>query len=183
MASTIQLQRTVTYASQFVRNAPLAFLNMSNDPAFSNADWVKQFILSAPMAWRWNRTSVSDVVTFPTFVTVPGTSDYSVSLPTFGWLEKATLYDTQNGFAVFELSTKLDSAIDNNPNQPTRISVQNDDGAGHITFRIFPAPDSVYNCCLEFQNAASQFTLLSQTWSPIPDYFSYLFNQGFIAKT
>ena len=181
MASTIQLQRTINLAQQFCRLAPLIFTaNTANDPAFSNADWVKQEFLSPPLAHRWNRTGGSP--TEPTFVTVVGQSDYPVSLPNFGWIEKGIGYDPNNGYRAFELQVGLIFGSDTTPNEPARIAAQYDDGSGEITFRLFPAPDKIYNIVVESQNAAQLFTDVDDTWDPIPDYLSYVYNQGFQAK-
>ena len=182
MASTIQLQRTINLAQQFQRLAPLTFTaNTANDPAFSNADWVMQTILSPTLGgWRWNRVGASPTV--PTFVTTTGVSDYPVSLPNFGWIEKAVAYDPNDGYAAFELQVELIKGVETNANQPTRISAQYDDGAGNITFRLFPAPSQVYNIVVEWQQSAPQFSSLTQTWAPIPDYLSYLYNEAFQAK-
>jgi hypothetical protein len=68
------------------------------------------------------------------------------------------------------------------PNQPTRIAAVLDDSAGNITFRVFPAADKVYAIVVESQNSAQLFTSAASTWAPIPDYLSYLVNQGFQAK-
>ncbi len=181
MASTIELQRTINLAQQFVRLAPLTFTeNAANDPALSNADWVMQFMLAPPFAWRWNRSSASPQI--PTFVTEVGVTDYQVSLPKFGWMEKAVCYDPSNGYSAQELQIGLIFAIETAPNQPTRISAQLDDDSGNITFRVFPAPDRVYNIVVDYQNAAQLFTSVTQLWTPIPDYLSYVYNQGFQAK-
>ena len=181
MASTIQLQRTINLAQQFIRLSPLTFAaNPANDPAFSNADWVKQVILAPPFAWRWNRSA--GTVTHPTFTTTIGQSDYVVNVPTFGWIEKAVAYDPANGQQAFELQVGLVIGLDTLANQPARITAQYDDNLGNVTFRVFPAPDAVYNIVVEYQNSASLFTSLTQTWSPIPDYLSYLVNTGFQAK-
>lgn len=181
MASTIELQRTINRTSQFLRLQPLLFQkNTANDPAFSNADWVKQLILSPPFAWRWNRTAAT--FTDPTFVTIIGQTDYVVNLPTFGWIEKAVAYEPVNGYLTHELQVGLIFGADAQTNQPARISAQFDDGEGNITFRIFPAPDQVYNIVVEYQNSASLFTSVDQTWEPIPDYLSFIYNSGFDAK-
>lgn len=180
--STIQLQRTIDLTQQFLRLAPLTFVaNSYNDPAFSNADWVKQFILSPALGgWRWNRASATP--SSPTFTTVIGQPDYTVSLPDFGWAEKAVAYDPKNGFAAYELQNDLIKGADLNSNQPQRISAQSSDDAGNVTFRLFPAPDAVYNIVVIYQKSASLFATLTDTWSPIPDYLSYLWNEGFAAK-
>lgn len=181
MASTIQLERTILICQQFLRLAPLTFpTNPNNDPAFYCADWTMQMILSPPFAWRWNRTSAT--VALPTFVTVPGQTDYPVNLPTFGWIEKATAYDPNNANSAYELQVGLNTAIETLNNQPTRITAQLDNDEGSIVFRLFPAPDHVYNVVIESQNAAQIFNSLTQTWSPIPDYLSYLYVSGFQSK-
>jgi hypothetical protein len=182
-SSTIELQRTINRSSQFVRLEPLVFAaNTANDPAFSNADWVMQTILAPPFAWRWNRT-VLGLPSEPAFTTTPGVTDYKISAPNFGWLERGACYDPTNGYFAFEMPVKLLQGQETLPNQPNRISAQYDDGEGNITFRLFPAPDSEYNVVLDYQNAASLFTEANQTWSPIPDYLSYVYNSGFDAKT
>ena len=152
----------------------------NNDPAFSNADWVMQTILAPPFAWRWNRTTASLQV--PTFSTIIGVTDYKVALPSFGWIEKATCYDPLNGYSAQELQVGLIIAGETLPNQPTRIAAVLDDDGGNITFRIFPAPDKIYAIVVESQNAAQLFTSVAQTWAPIPDYLSYIFNSGFQAQ-
>jgi hypothetical protein len=181
--SSIQLARTIARSSQYARLEPLLFAaNTYNDPAFSNADWVMQTILAPPFAWRWNRT-VQGTPSAPAFKTIIGMPDYEVSLPTFGWLEKAVMYDPSSGYNPTELQVELVKGEDTVPNISQRIAAQLDDGQGNITFRVFPDPDKIYNVVLIFQNAAQLFTETTQTWAPIPDYLSYVYNEGFDAKT
>jgi hypothetical protein len=154
----------------------------SNDPAFSNADWVMQTILSPSLGgWRWNRGDGGTYAS-PLFQTQIGVPDYTVNIPNFGWIEKATAYDPNAGYQAYELQVSLDLSAETTSNQPARISAQFDDDAGNITFRIFPAPDKVYNVAVEFQNSAQLFTSIQQTWAPIPDYLGYIVNEGFQAK-
>jgi hypothetical protein len=182
-SSTIQLQRTINRSSQYARLEPLLFAaNAANDPAFSNADWVMQTILAPPFAWRWNRTSGGSP-SAPTFTTTIGVTDYEVNLPNFGWLEKATLYDPTSGYAALELQVELIKAEETLALQPQRIATQYDDGEGNITFRLFGSPDQVYNVVIEYQNAAQLFTFPTQTWAPIPDYMSFVYNEGMDYKT
>ena len=183
MASTIQLQRTINRSSQFIRLAPLTFAsNTANDPAFSNADWVMQTILAPPFAWRWNRNATA-TPTNPTFKTTSGVTDYKVSLPDFGWIEKAVGYDVKDGFRAFELQIGLISGAESLQNEPSRIAAQYDDGEGNITFRLFPPPDDKdYNIVVEYQKSAPQFTSATQTWTPIPDYLSFVYNTGYDSR-
>jgi len=175
LASTNQLIRTINYAQQFVRNAPLTFSG-NNDPAFFNADWVRQFILSPPFAWRWNRGSLQIDL-------VQGQQDYVVNVPTFGWLEQASLVNSTTQPESWELEISTDLTVETNQQIPKRISAHADDGNGNITFRMFPVPDASYTVNLEFQAQAPTFQSNTGTWTPIPDYLSYLYNQGFLAKT
>ena len=175
-SSTIQLSRTLLVTSQFIRNAPLTFTSpvTTNDPGFSNADWVRQFILGPPFAWRWNRGTAN-------FTCVIGQSDYPLSVPTFGWLEKASFTDPTNGNQPYEFEIALD-LTPGSPQLPSKIAAFDDDGEGNITFRVFPAPDQEYPVTLLYQNAAPLFVATSDTWSPIPDWQSFLYNQGMLAK-
>lgn len=172
--STIMLSRTVAMTQQFIRNAPLTF-GTNLDPALTIGDWVRQFILGPPFAWRWNR----NVATFKTIAT-PATTDYKVSMSDFGWLESASF---SVGGATKELEVKLNLEPDTSPNQPVHISTQYDDGNDNITFRLFPAPDQVYTVSLTYQRKAKNFALLGDFWNPVPDFMSNLYNQGFLAKT
>jgi hypothetical protein len=177
MASTIPLSRTIALAQQFVRNAPLTFTGPTdNDPAFSNADWVRQFITAPPFAWNWNRveTQIQCVI---------GQTDYTVSLPTFGWIEKAIVTLVNDGSQTTELEISPNLAQENNPNLPTKISAQFEDGAGNITFRLSPAPDDLYVLTVMTQSAAGTFAATTDFWSPIPNYLVFLVNTGFQAKT
>ena len=181
--STIELARTIARSSQYARLEPLVFVgNTYNDPAFSNADWVMQTILAPPFAWRWNRTS-KGTPSVPAFPTIIGKTDYEVNLPNFGWLEKAALYDPDSGYLATELQVELIKAVETTSFTPQRIATQLDDGAGNITFRLFGPPDKIYNVCLEYQNAAQLFAATNQTWAPVPDYLSYVYNEGFDFRT
>jgi hypothetical protein len=99
-----------------------------------------------------------------------------------GWLEKAVAVYTKDGSRAFELEISLNQTQDTVSQEPRVISAQIDDNAGNITFRVFPAPDDVYTITVTYQKAAPIFTALTDVWSPIPDYMSYVYNQGFIAR-
>lgn len=170
MAITNTLLRSLNVASIFIRSAPLTGVNLiNNEPGLTIGDTVKQFILSPPFAWRWNRGVT-------TFSTSPGQQDYQQSISDFGWLEKAVADDGQGN--VQELEIQLTLATDSTSNLPIRISPILDNNAGQITFRLLPVPDKAYTVNIAYQKAATLFTDISNTWSPIPDYFSYLYNTG-----
>jgi hypothetical protein len=148
----------------------------ANDPALSNADWVRQFILSPPFAWWWNRVEV------PTIQTQAGVTDYVVSLPSFGWIEKAVLFYPDNGNVAQELEVENNLAPETIPNLPLKIAAQLGDDAGNVTFRLSPAPDAVYNLSIITQKSAATFANLSDFWTPVPNYLSYVYNELFLYK-
>lgn len=172
---TNTLQRTINLAQNFARNAPLTFSGTS-DLALQIGDWVRQFVLAPPFSWRFNRAVT-------TFVTVAGTQDYSVNVPTFGWLEKAVVTDnTGTSPVVYALENMLNLSEESVRNLPTRISARLDDGNGNISFRLSPPPDKVYTTTITYQNSPNTFSSMNDLWTPIPDYLSFLYNQGVLAK-
>lgn len=175
MASTITLQRTINFAQTFSSLQPLTGVGgFTNEPAFSIGDWVRQFILAPPFAWRFNRLT--------TTISINNTTqDYPQGgLSAFGWIEKASITDGGTLMKELEISNTLQ--VDGTQNEPTHLSVFKDNGAGTITFRVFPNPDKNYTMYITYQQSAPIFANLTDTWSPIPDYYSYLYNQGFLAK-
>ena len=276
MASTISLKHTIDLATRYNYNTPILFVN-SGELAYSLGDEVRQFLLAPPFGWRWNRAEL------PPIVCQAGETDYTVSVPDFGWLERAwiqyppssgtptqilnsmgilsisatagvvtaivngnpldfgfktgqtvsvqnvtdTTFNTfqtltvsslgpnsitysqagtgalSSGGIIFNISTLPVPAVnsDGTPQQtkeltvvdtlaqetvlgqPAFISTVGDDNNGNITFRLMMVPDRPYVLYLFYQKAAGTFGSTTDSWSPIPDYMSYLFNKGFLAKT
>jgi hypothetical protein len=174
MATTNSLARTVNLASVMNHLKPLSNVGgFALEPALSLADWTRNFILSPPFAWRWNRATYRLTVG-------PDSQDYKAELPKFGWLERASVTDT-NG-VVHELEVALNLGESSAQNLPVKIAARLDDNQGNITFRVLPLPDKSYTVQLSYQLASPLFVQLTDTWAPIPDYLSYLYNQGFVAK-
>lgn len=177
-SSTNTLLRTLTVAQNICRNAPLTGVGGNPlEPAASIGDWTRNFVLSPPFAWRWNR----GVTSFTTLAN--GTQDYVVNLPSFGWLEKATTNDGTGGQqSIQELKISLLLSEDNAVGLPLYISPRLDDDSGNITFRLSPPPSAVYTVTLAYQKASPNFVNLSDPWNPIPDYLSHIYNLGFLAR-
>ncbi len=262
MASNIPLKTTIQIASRYLYNAPLLYVN-SGALAYSLGDEVRQFLLSPPFVWRWNRAEITPITC------LAGKSDYSVNVPDFGFIERAwiafppqggnsmniltatrsanvvtlvvggnpVLYGfgggqtitvanvtdgTFNGYQAFQItsitantisyaqtgtnSTTTGGVVINynststNPQftkelevsnslaqetvlgQPAFISVVEDDNNGNITFRLMMIPDQNYTLYVIYQKSAPSFSSTEDTWEPIPDYMSYLYNKGFLAK-
>lgn len=176
MASNNSLLRSIEVCQNFLKNIPLTGVGGNPlEPAASIGDYTRNFMLCPPFAWRWNRATT-------TFNTVEGTQDYSANLPNFGWLEKASTNDNLGlTGSIVELENKLNMSEDKSQDRPRYIGARLDDDAGSITFRLLPAPDAVYTVTISYQLASPSFTNLSDTWSPIPDYLSNIYNMGFRA--
>lgn len=178
------LQQTINWASSFVNYLPLT-VGANNEPAITNANNIKQLFLSVDvMSTPQNRYTVS-------FPTVIGQQDYVLStagsppLPSFGYLETATLTLASTGkiFQIKDVYNTEPLGESADQQRPNAISVQSDDGNGNIKFRFMGVPDAVYTCTLNYQMAATQFASLTDTWSPIPDRYAYIYNRGFLGET
>jgi len=176
MPTTLTVQNTINWALPFIRYQPLT-IGTASEPALSNANIILQTILGPPFCWRWNRATNAATMT------VAGTQDYTVALSTFGFLEKASVTDSTGVVTELELKDVLsaDTGSAANRSRPNFISTQADNNAGNITFRLVPVPDAVYTLTLVYQNAAALFASTNTTWAPVPDYFSYIYNRGFLS--
>ena len=182
MASTITIQNTVNWVAAFIRQRP--FVNVGqlnpNEPALTSANYAMQTILQPPFRWEWNRTVATSAIT-----TTAGTSDYAVSISNYGWLEKATIITPTppaNTPPNFELEIYEILGKDGEQSRPTKIAVLQDNGAGTITFRLFPVPDDTYTVDLDYQNSPILATGLNTLWTPIPDKLAFLYERFMIAQ-
>ena len=112
-----------------------------------------------------------------------GLSNPSVSY-NFSWIETASVNvqePNSTGLSWKEISLKNVLAVDSASSRPHDISPQFTDANGNITFRLMPVPDQAYPVSVTLQQSAPLFNTIDQTWSPVPDYFSHIFNWGFLA--
>lgn len=176
-ACTNTIQSTVNWCLAYtLTRPPTGVAGIANEPALTNANLIAATILGPPFAWQWNRATA-------TFNTVIGMSDYTVSLPNFGYIEKATLtYANPNNPQIVEIQVSPLLAASGKPNRPSLITIANDDNAGNITFRLTAIPDQVYTVTVIYQNAPIRITSLSQTWAPIPDKYNFLYERAMLAQ-
>ena len=116
-------------------------------------------------------------------VTAGTTQDYSLSIPNFGYIQRASVLDINNAAAPkwIELEVKGTLALESNATRPQFISPNNEDSSGIVSFRMLPAPNKAYPVTVRVQNAPPNITSLNQLWSPMPDYMQYIYDQGFLA--
>lgn len=101
----------------------------------------------------------------------------------FGWIEGGAVYNPNgaNGSLYWEVSPKIWLSQTSELSRPRNVSAQLDDGSGNITFRLTPVPDQAYPVILTIQQKPGLFTKLGQTWSPVPDEYSRIYNWGFLS--
>ncbi|HVO91793.1 MAG TPA: hypothetical protein VMT22_03080 [Terriglobales bacterium] len=181
MATTNNLQSTITWCQPFLKNQPLSI--SQGEPAITIANIILQTILGPPLVWRWNRGSAT--FTCATVATPPPapTVDYSVSVNDFGFIENAWLQDATGASLSqsYELEVKKSLALDTTKARPKYVCDFGDDNAGNITFRVAPAPDANYPAFVTYQKKPVLMTSLASLWAPIPDEYAYLYNWGFLA--
>lgn len=184
--TTVTLQATQNWINALIVQRPQTGVGgVANEPFLTAANKVMGTILSPPFTWEWNRVYDTAAIT-----TVAGTTDYSVALDDFGFLEKATIFYVstpptgQN--PNYDLEVWRNISKDTKQNRPAKLAVLLDDDNGNITFRVFPAPDQAYTIDLIYQKAPVQATVINSssgftTWAPIPDKLQYLYEQGMLA--
>lgn len=101
---------------------------------------------------------------------------------TFAWIENSSVQDSIQGVAKWkEMTSKLVLGLESNQSRPDFISAQIDDGKGNITFRLLATPDLAYPVAITIQQKPPLFTSVNQTWGPIPDEYSHIYNWGFLS--
>ncbi len=83
MAATKSLQNSIDWVKPFLNWASLT-IGVNYEPAMTSANQTLQTIVGPPFVWPWNRA-------YANFLTSVGVQDYTVYIPTFGYLESATI--------------------------------------------------------------------------------------------
>jgi hypothetical protein len=184
MASTITIQGTINWILAYIVQRPFTGVaGITNEPGLTSANYLMQSILQPPFRWEWNRKKL-----IPAFTCVAGQSDYPVAMADFGWLEKAIITDPSPPANSptgpnYELELSEILGTEGTENRPQKLAVLLDDGAGNITFRVFPVPDKAYPIELDYQKAPILATTLgATTWAPIPDKLAFLYERGMMAQ-
>src|SRR5579863_689403 len=95
MANT--LQTTINWALPYIEYSPLT-AGTSNEPAISIASMIRNSLFSPPTTWSFNRVEDSLPATGSgtPVQTQVGVQDYTYTKTDFGFLEKASLIDSNN---------------------------------------------------------------------------------------
>lgn len=173
MANT--LLATINAVSPFIDYIPVT-AGVNNEPAITVSNMILNVFLGAPFSWPFNRKeNNSQVLT-------AGTQDYTIALTDFGFLEKASLALNSN---VFEIITVLNTsalASATQQGRPQNISVKAVVPGTSASFRLLDVPDAAYTLTLTYQMAPVPITATSSGWSGIPDAYSDIYTNLFIAE-
>jgi len=179
MASTITLQNVVDWVRTHPKLIPqVGVAGFSSEPALGICNSVIQEMLSPPYNWKFNSAEATP------FNTSENAQDYTAAITDMGWLESATIEDTNSTQTpkprgALECVQLLQPSSDkDNPSQlcwlkdtGTQITFRLDRPAGSFVWRIYPV----------YQKKAPLKTALANTWSPIPDELAYVYRQGVLA--
>ena len=171
MATTLTLQAAINFATPILKNQPLMISNF--EPALTGANIVLSTILGPPFKWRFNRN------TFTIAITQGAGTDYAQALSDFGFLETQWLTDA--GAKIHQINGAVSLAKETATGRPTRVAAQYDDNAGNITFRFDRLPDQNYSFYGDYQKKAVLMSSPASPWGVVPDEFSYIYNDGFLA--
>ena len=171
MPVTLNLQSSISFVTPLLKNQPVLVSN--TEPALTAANLVLGTMLGPPFKWMFNRGTSS----FP--ITKAGGTDYTVGVPDFGFLETEWLADSAG--KTYEVNGSVSLAKEASVNRPTKVAPQYDDDAGNITFRFNSVPDQNYVAFLDYQKRIALITSPGSPWGVVPDRFSYIYNQGFLA--
>lgn len=168
--TNLNLRNTMTWAMSYLKNQPQEIINM--EPAVTVGNMVLSAMLGPPLRWRQNRREINFAIT-------NANTDYVQAAANFGFLEVAWLVDGSGNQS--SLMGALALTVNPVEKRPEKISDQFDDNAGNITFRMDSLPDQNYTCYVDYQQNAPLMTSPASGWGPVPDYFNYIFNYGFLS--
>lgn len=168
----LSIQNSMTFVQSLIDNQRLNVNNM--EPGVTMANIVLGTMMGPPFVWRQNRTNLSFAIS------AAGGTDYTESVPNMGFIE--TQWLTDSGGDILELTGMAALAKVSFSRTPTMIAPQYDDGQGNITFRVNSVPDAAYTAFLDLQNCAPLITSPAATFTPLSDYFGYLFNKGMLSE-
>ncbi len=148
---------TIAWAQPYIQYSPLT-AGTGFEPAASIASMIQNSILNPPMTWSWNRFEDS------TQMTQIGRQDYSYSLTNFGFLEKASLTDSQGKIweikDIYNTQSLSKSAVQQ---RPSAVAILNYISGNNFTLRFLGVPDQVYTINLTYQGLAIQFSSFKVT--------------------
>jgi hypothetical protein len=147
MAATKTVQNSIDWVRPFLNWANLT-IGVNEEPAFTSACQTLQTIVGPPFIWPWNRNN-----TF--FLTNIGQQDYQVYIPTFGFLETASIelcgtitsVTVASGVATFSALNGFDTL--SNQGQGTAVTITGCETAAYNgTFPLISATPTTFTVAI-----------------------------------
>lgn len=173
MSVTRNIQASALFSMPFLGYQPVNISN--NEPAVTAANITKQTMLGPPFKWNWNRGGFH--VDLDPTLTDWG-QDYLLALPDYNFAEKIWLTDDKG--KVIEIAIVQSLAAESIQKRPSSAAINKQDDSGNVTLRLNTRPDLPYTIDGLYQRAPVLMTSLANTWSPVPDYLSYIYDWGFL---
>jgi hypothetical protein len=171
MGSTRTLQSSIAFTRPFLGGQYLLVGGL--EPGLTASNLVKQTILGPPFVWPFNRSEI-------TITLVVGQQDYPVFAASFGFVESWLLTDPVTG-EVKEIENKGRLTKESATDRPASAAVQTNDNSGNLLVRLNNLPDKAYTLTLTYQRQPPPMLSPASTWAPLPDYYSYIYDWGFLA--
>lgn len=174
MSVTRNIMASALFSMPFLNYQPV---NVSNgEPAVTAANLTKQTMLGAPFRWNWNRGDFH--IDLDAAETNWG-QDYLFELPDYGFIDKLWLTDPDG--KVTEITNIAQSlASESIVKRPSSAAMNLMDSEGNVTLRLNTLPDVAYTIDGLYQRAPIWMSSLANTWGPIPDHLSYIYDWGFL---
>jgi hypothetical protein len=169
------LAKTINWAQPYIQYSPLT-AGVGSEPAISIASMIQTMIMSAPFSWSWNRAEDSS------FTLTKNNQDATLAIANFGFLEKASLTDT-NG-KIWEIKDIYNTdalAKSTTLARPQAISVFNEVPGTSVTFRLSAVPDASYTLNIVYQKDSALFITINDSWI-IPDSMVHIYNNLFLGE-
>ena len=107
------LTQSINWAKTYL-GYPSLVASPGQDPAVSAASMIRSCIVAPPLSWFWNRGEAS-------FPLIKGQQDYIETIPDFGWIETASLTDSNGNIFVIKdvrsIGTVSQAADQQRPNE------------------------------------------------------------------
>lgn len=171
MPSTLTIKDSILFVSAYIKGQRFNVNNMQ--PGLGAAQNVLGRILGPPCIWRQNRFTMN----FP--ISTGDGQDYTQFVANLGRIETQWLVDEDG--RIYQLTGATSLARVQTQRRPTKVSPQYDDNQGNITFRFNAVPDGDYTANFDYQGKAPLLTSFAAAWAPIPDEYSYIYNQMMLA--
>lgn len=101
-------------------------------------------------------------------------------LSDLAYIQYASLQDTVS-LKFYQLEIKNELSRDTISQRPGYVSSEYNNNDGSISLRFLGNPNAAYPVSITYQKRLPNFTKLTDTWNPIPDYMSYIYNFGVLS--